>query len=267
MQNTFFISLILFSFSLTVYAQSDTINRTDAQGRKQGYWEKHDAEGNLVYQGFFSNNKPVGEMKRYYETGEIKAILKYRKNSETVKTQFFYDTGEVAAEGLYIGNKKDSIWHYYSYYTGALTSAEMYSNGVKQGMEKKFYPNGKVSEEVEWKDDIKNGIWNQYFEDGTPKLKASFLYNTVNGPYTFYWPNGTLYIKGTFVDNKREGKWYFYTDEGKLKSEISYINGKAENEEEIIARDQEFFRMVDQNIGKFEEPTLEDVSPGGNIIY
>jgi antitoxin component YwqK of YwqJK toxin-antitoxin module len=261
------ILLLSFCCTLFTFSQNDTVNQTDAAGHKQGYWEKRDADSNLVYQGYFNDNKPTGTMRRYYETGELKATLTYKPNSDYVKTRFYYDTGEVAAEGLYFGNQKDSLWSYYSYYTAALTSTEIYVKGVKQGVEKKYYPNGQVSEEVEWQKGIKNGIWNQYFDDGNVKMKSTCKNNKVNGPYVFYWPNGNLYIAGNFVDDKREGKWSFYTDEGKLKWEINYINGKAENEDEIIAQDQEFFKMVDQNIGKFQEPTIDDITSGRNPGY
>jgi antitoxin component YwqK of YwqJK toxin-antitoxin module len=267
MRYTGLISLIIFSFSLTLSGQSDTINQTDASGRKQGYWEKRAQDSVLIYQGHFKDNKPIGEMRRYYETGELKAIMHYNENCDYVKTCFYYDTGEVAGKGTYFRNVKDSLWTYYSYYSGTMTLTETYSKGVKQGMEKKYYSNGQVSEEIEWNNDSKNGVWNQFFDDGTAKLKSSYTNNKVNGPYTFYWPNGKIYIQGMFVDNKRDGKWVFYTDEGKVKWEINYVNGEADNEEEIIKQDQEFFRMVDENMGKFEEPTLEDVVPGGNVVY
>jgi antitoxin component YwqK of YwqJK toxin-antitoxin module len=253
--------------SLSLSGQNDTINQTDASGRKQGYWEKRIQDSILIYQGHFKDDKPIGEMRRYYETGELKAILMYKPNCDYVKTCLYYDTGEPAGKGTYFQNLKDSLWTYYSYYTGAITSTEMFSKGVKQGLERKYYPNGQVSEEIAWNNDKKHGVWNQYFEDGTIKLKGFYTNNKVNGPYTFYWPNGKLYITGTFLENKRNGKWQFFTDEGKFKSEIVYINGKAQNEAEIIAKDQEFFKMVDENVGKFEEPRLEDVIPGGNVIY
>ncbi len=267
MRYSFLLSLILISISLNLAGQNDTINQTDAKGQKQGYWEKRSQDGTLIYQGHFINDKPVGEMRRYYETGELKAILYYKENCDYVKTCIYYDTGEIAGEGIYYKNVKDSLWKYYSYYTGAITSTEMYSKGVKQGMERKFYPNGKVSEEIEWSNNIKHGAWNQYFDDGTLKMKSFYTNNKVNGPYLFYWPNGTLYIKGNYINNKRDGKWLFYTDEGALKTEIDYKNGKAENEDEIIARDQEFFKMVEENIGKFEEPTIEDITSGRSNLY
>lgn len=251
-----------------VIAQNnDTVNQTDASGLKQGYWEKNTPDGTPIYKGYFRNGKPVGEMRRYYETGELKAIMNYPEEGDRVYTRFFYNDGETAAEGYYVQNRKDSLWTYYSYYSGAITSTEMYTRGIKHGMEKKYYANGQVSEELMWENNVKHGVWKQYFDDGTLKLAANYSYGKVSGLYIFYWPNGNLYIKGQFIDNKRHGKWVFYTDEGRLKSEIVYHYGKAENEDEIIEKDQEFFKMVDENIGKFEDPSIEDVMPGAGDYY
>jgi antitoxin component YwqK of YwqJK toxin-antitoxin module len=244
-------------------AQNDTIfNQTDALGLKQGYWKKEYANGKLMYKGFFKDGRPVGEMQRYYETGEIKAIMKYNNKSEYVKTCFYYNDGELAAEGLYFKEQKDSTWNYYSFYSGKLTATETFNKGLKNGVEKHFYESGQLSEVIEWQNNFKHGAWNQYFEDGTQKLKASNSFNKVTGLYTVCYPNGRLFILGHYIDNKRHGKWTFYEDDGKVKTEIVYNYGKAENEKEIMEKDKEFFKMVDENIGKFSEPTPEDLMQG-----
>jgi antitoxin component YwqK of YwqJK toxin-antitoxin module len=237
----------------------------DGQGLKKGYWQKQYPNGKLMYKGYFKNGKPLGEMHRYYETGELKAIMTFHEESERVYTRFFYDDGEPAAEGYYLNSKKDSVWTYYSYYSGAVTSTEEYVNGIKHGIEKKYYNNGQVSEDIEWSQNMKHGAWNQYFDDGVVKLKTSYSFNNLNGSYQFYWPNGNIYILGNFVDNKQHGTWSFFTDDGKKKSEIVYNYGKSENEDEIIAKDQEFFKMVEENMGKFDDPTIEDVMPGSTF--
>ena len=66
MYYTGIISLLLISSSLRLSGQSDTINQADAKGQKQGYWEKRGSDNTLIYQGYFKDNKPVGEMRRYY---------------------------------------------------------------------------------------------------------------------------------------------------------------------------------------------------------
>lgn len=257
-----FLALCILSLG-TLNAQNDTLNQIDNQGRKQGYWQKQYPNGKAMYQGYFTDGKPSGVMRRYYESGELKVVMKYRDNGDYNYTRFFYEDGEIAGEGLYSQNSKDSLWTYYSYYSGSITSTEEYVKGIKHGMETNYYPNGQKSEEIQWEKNIKNGVWNQYFDDGVVKLKASYSFNAVNGLYTFYWPNGNLYILGNYADNKRHGIWSFFTDDGKKKDEIVYQYGKAENEDELTERDQEFFKMVDENIGKFEDPTIEDVYPGG----
>jgi antitoxin component YwqK of YwqJK toxin-antitoxin module len=246
------------------YSQTDTVfNQSDKNGLKQGYWKKSYPNGQLMYKGFFKDGKPLGEMRRYYESGDLKALMQYKENDNRVFAKIFYDTGELASEGFYIGGKKDSIWKYFSYYTNTLTATENYTNGIKNGLEKHFYENQQLSEEIEWKNDLKDGVWNQFFDDGKPKLRATYNQNKVQGVYVVYYPNGDIYILGGYLDNKRHGKWVFYSDNKQVKSEIVYTNGKAENEEEIMKRDSAYFQMVEKNMGKFAEPTPEDLMPRG----
>ncbi|MGD2034573.1 MAG: hypothetical protein PVF73_05915 [Bacteroidales bacterium] len=267
MYRQFFSLILILTTTLQIKAQHDTINQTDENGLKQGYWKKEYPNGKLLYEGHFKDGKPAGTMKRYYETGELRVIMQYDENPDYVKARFFYNDGETAAEGTYFQEKKDSLWRYYSFYTGSLTSTEMYNKGVKHGMEKQYYPNGQVSEKTEWVNNARHGIWNQYFDDGTQKLKTFYSFNKVNGAYTLYWPNGNVFILGHYVDNKRHGNWTFFNDEGKKELEIKYNYGEAENEEELIQKHREFFKMVEENIGKFEDPTIEDIMPSGGEYY
>lgn len=255
--------MLLPGMSMPISGQSDTINQVDKQGLKQGYWEKQFPNGKMMYQGYFKDGKPVGKLQRFYESGSLKVLMQFKPGTDYAYSTFFYEDGERAGEGWYYQNQKDSTWTYYSFYTGAVTSREEYNKGVKHGWERQYYANGQVSEEILWENNMKHGPWKQYFEDGTVKLEASHAYNMVNGLYKFYWPNGNLYILGNFSDNKRHGTWSFFTDDGQKKTEIVYHFGKAENEDEIIEQDQEFFKMVEENMGKFEDPTIEDVMPRG----
>jgi antitoxin component YwqK of YwqJK toxin-antitoxin module len=246
-------------------AQSnDTTNQLDANGVKTGYWEKKTPDGNLIYQGYFKDGKPTGEMRRYHDTGELKAVMNYKEESERIKTRFFYTDGELAAEGYYVQNQKDSLWNYYSFYSATVTASEMYVKGQKHGLEKKYYNNGNLSEEVEWNNNVKHGKWNQYYENGTRKLVSFYSYGKVSGPYLVYGEAGDPYIKGQFVDNEQDGTWYFYDPDGNIKSELVYKKGVVENEEELIEKDLEFFNTIEENIRlqKFKEPTIEDVIPG-----
>ena len=253
-----FLIATICSFSILT-AQTDTVfNQVDAKGLKQGYWKKDYPNGKLMYRGYFKDGKPAGEMRRYYSTGDLQAIMKFDKKGEYSRAVLFYDTGDVAAKGNYHHEQKDSLWTYFSYYTGAITTTESYDDGVKNGSEKHYYPSGQISDEVQWKKDVKDGAWNQYFEDGSVKLKASYSHNKINGGYKLYYPGGNLYIMGQYIDNMRNGAWTFYDENGKVKYTLNYHYGKAENEQAVIDQDKEIFKKVEENMGKYQEPSMED---------
>ncbi len=261
MRFTIVLLLNLCCYVTGLLAQTDTVfNQIDNQGMMQGHWKKYYDNGNLMYKGFFKNNKPYGKMIRYYESGGLQAILIFREEGQPTKAKLFYEDGEISAEGNYINTIKDSLWKYYSYWTGTLVSEEFYAKGKKNGIQKSYYQNGNLSEEIEYKNDIQDGIWAQYFEDGKKKFETTHKWNKVNGRYTFYYPTGIIYMLGNFVENKRHGIWTFYDEDGKEKYKLRYNMGALnEGDKKIITeKDSAFFKMVDENIGKFEEPSIED---------
>ncbi|MBN2480927.1 MAG: toxin-antitoxin system YwqK family antitoxin [Bacteroidales bacterium] len=247
---------ILFMLNfLPLAAQGDSlINRTDDRNRKQGYWERAYPNGKFMYQGYFKDDVPVGEMKRYYESGALQSILNYREGGEYVGARLFYENGSLAATGVYVNMLKDSIWNYYSYYDNTLTSKESYDMGERNGPMLYYFSNGVVSERIEWHNGIKHGSWLQYFSDGTVKLNAVYTNNMLDGDFLVYHQNGQPYVKGNYLNDQRHGLWTFYNEAGSVDMELNYLNGTCLDGEKIVDQQIEFFRMIDENKGKFSEP-------------
>jgi antitoxin component YwqK of YwqJK toxin-antitoxin module len=251
------------SFQVAISQTDTAFNQVDTKGLKQGYWKKYYPNGKLMYRGQFKDNNPIGEMHRYYESGGLQAFILFNNDGESAKAKLFYEDGKLSAEGNYYQMQKDSLWKYYSYYTSALVSDEFYVKGKKNGIHRSYYENGQVSEETEWLNDYKEGKWIQYFPDGSIKMKTNYSFNMVNGRYYFYYTNHIIMILGNFVDNKRHGPWAFYDENGKEKYIIEYEYGRALNDDKILESDEDYFKAIEENIGKFEEPSLEDFFPGG----
>ena len=108
------ILLFLISFSLKVAAQSDTLNRTDKQGRKTGYWISRDPSGIKIYEGSFSEGRPAGKMLRYHANGKIRAEMNYQPGAARVDARLFDTEGRIRAEGTYLNQLKDGTWSFYS---------------------------------------------------------------------------------------------------------------------------------------------------------
>jgi hypothetical protein len=61
------ISATLLVIFVSVAGQSQTsLNVTDKQGKKQGHWIKKNPDKSIIYDGYFKDDHPVGELKRYY---------------------------------------------------------------------------------------------------------------------------------------------------------------------------------------------------------
>lgn len=252
--------LILIAIFGNIIAQSDTVfNQTDAKNLKQGYWKKSYPNGKLMYQGFFKDDKPLGEMRRYFESGKLKARLSYYSNGESASARLYYEDGNLAATGCFFNTLKDSTWTYYSYYNKAVTARETFVKGARHGVMISYYENGDISEKTEWKNDKKSGIWEQYFMGNILKLKANFANNKLEGEFIVYNRIGKLYISGNYLNNLREGTWTFYNEDGTVQLSLNYKTGKAaEEEEKLTSEQQDYFRLIDEAQGKFKEPDETD---------
>ena len=236
-----------------------TKNQRDAAGRKQGYWEAVDNKGGLVYSGYFKDDKPVGELKRYFPTGQVRVIMNYENDGTKARTGFYWQNGELAARGNYIGAKRDSVWLYYSYYTKTISHSVEYTAGKRNGKEQSFYPNGNVAQETNWKNDLKDGSWKQFFDNGQLKSTAMYVNDKLEGTYTAYYPDGKKEIEGVYRNDAPNGEWNRFDDTGNVTSTIKYAKGKIANQDELSADEQEFFRKVMEQEGRIKEPTLEDL--------
>jgi antitoxin component YwqK of YwqJK toxin-antitoxin module len=258
-------ALLLLFISFNTLAQTDTLfNQTDASGMKQGWWKKSYPNGKLMYKGYFRNNKPVGEMRRFHENGVIKAVLKYDPAGETARVTLYYADGQKAAEGKYFGTQKDSTWTYFSYYNHTPTVRENFVRGVREGQMLHYYTNGTVSEKLNWKADKQDGAWEQYFNNQVLKLRGNYVNGKLEGEFLVNYEDGKPYLRGRYVNDLREGKWVIYDEKGGVARQMTYQKGVSPDEEKLDERQQEMFRMIEENKGKIEEPDeINFMSPGG----
>ena len=256
MKNCIFFWITFMGIILPLNAQeiSDERNYTDSGGLKQGFWEVKYPNGNLRYQGSFRNDRPVGEFIRYFPSGSRMAVMNFCESGIMAETILFYQDGSLAAKGIYLDEKKDSVWNYYSYYDDRPVSFETYNNGVKEGASGVYYPGGQLSETFWYENDVRNGPWRQYYENGRKRTEAMFENDQRHGEFRFYSPSGRLEIKGNYYRNQMHGEWTWYDEAGREESSITYIEGRPGNEDELIEKEQEMFRVIEEMRGRIPEP-------------
>ncbi|MBZ0243030.1 MAG: hypothetical protein K8F24_07445, partial [Bacteroidales bacterium] len=165
----FFCPVLLFA-----QAENEALNKTNANGQKQGEWKVNYPDGTLRYQGSFADGKPVGTFQYYDSTGLLKAVNEFKSNGLIAYHQTYAESGFVIAKGKFVEQQKDSTWLYYSADDSTLVSIENYKNGVLHGESITFYANGKPAEILHYDRGVLHGEWKKYFVDGVLQTAAFY---------------------------------------------------------------------------------------------
>jgi antitoxin component YwqK of YwqJK toxin-antitoxin module len=234
----------LFIFSVIFFAcfsskSQDSINKLDTEGKKQGFWIKKDKDGKKFYEGQFIHDIPVGEFRYYYPGGELKARSVLSDNGNRSQVTTYFKNGRKMAEGLYINEKKDSIWKFYSEFENVLVSEENYKDGKKEGVSITYYPDGVVAERLTWKNGVRSGLWEQYYTDGKIKLKCTYLNDQKHGQIKGYFSSGRTWLTGQYINGDADGTWTYKTDKGEVEKKEYFNKGRLINTEELIKKKSE----------------------------
>ncbi len=213
---TLFINLNLFSQSIYLkdgkITSSDTVNRKDKNGLKQGTWVFELKSGIVKVEGYI-NDTLEGTMKIFRL---VDAKLLHEEQ---------YLNGK--RNGHYIDyDEKDSIeliQHYKNnklhgnikwYYKSKLMEDMNYKNGKKDGVSKLYNANGNLSSMITFKNGEKDGISKLYNDNGNQSSMLTYKNGKLKGTYKYYYKNGQLSSEG---DSHNLAPDKFYTKNGILK--------------------------------------------------
>ena len=172
--------LLVFTFIGFAEAQSyeivdgDTINKVDADGRRQGKWlvkanPKIDlgyAAGEVVETGSYSTSRKTGEWLKTYPGGSPKSKLTYVKGRPKGPYILYYDNGQIEEQGNWARTKNTGDFK--RYHPNGETSQEFTFSptGKRTGTQKYYYDNGQLRLEGTWTEGQESGEMREYYETG-----------------------------------------------------------------------------------------------------
>jgi antitoxin component YwqK of YwqJK toxin-antitoxin module len=250
-----YITASFLALSLWSFGQSESkINITDQHGLKQGHWIKKYPNEAIMYDGYFKDDHPVGEFKRYFENQSLKSVLIYSEDGRKAVATVYHPNGYISSKGTYIGQKKEGKWQFFSaYVNGYLLSEENYSGNQKNGLALKFYPDSTVAERLNYSSDVKQGEWIQYYPSGAVFLKSLYSDGKLNGKFEIWFENGGMQYSGQYKNDYREGAWTIYNNDRTIKYKLEYKAGVTTNRQ-IDIDESEFLDSLERNKGKIADP-------------
>ena len=200
------------------------INQKDAQGRKQGPWERTWKDSQqLRYKGQFTNDKPVGTFTYYSTDGKVESVVDHYPTGGAAHGRHFHPNGKLMAEGRYVGEQKDSVWNYYDV-EGRLRSTERWAKGLMDGDQEAFFANGAVAERCRWKAGKRNGPCEEFFDNGQVRRSIPYVNDVADGETNVYFLSGKREESGRYVKGQRHGPWFIYNEDGSVRIQILYEN-------------------------------------------
>lgn len=215
---------ILFFFGICLVKSAaiaqNEINQTDANGLRQGPWQKKFAGTNqLRYEGQFKDGKEVGLFKFYCEDCKSQPMVTKSFSGDTAEVKYYTVKGKLVSEGKMQGKKRIGEWVYYQEKSKAVMTRETYSNGELEGLKTTYYPHGQIAEELHYKNGLKQGPNNYYAPNGILLKKLTYVDDKLEGVGTYYDSNGTVEIEGNYRKGKKHGLWKYYKNGELVKEE------------------------------------------------
>lgn len=167
---------------------ADTINFTDASGKKQGKWiilnkDLHRpgyADDQKVEEGKFIDSKKNGIWKEYYPNTNVKSIITYENNRPSGYAKMYHDNGKIKEEGLWKNNRWVGDYKLY-YENGQVQQAFKFNaNGKREGTQTYYWDNGQVMISGNWQEGKESGLLKEYYENGDLRSEKDFSDGTMN---------------------------------------------------------------------------------------
>lgn len=191
----FFIRLIILCAGVvTAQAQTfellgkDTINKTDAEGKKQGKWivygkDKPDdcyKATQKAEEGKYESNKKVGIWTEYFCNGNMKGSVTFVNGRPDGYAKTFHENGKINEEGMW----RNSRWvgNYKLYYDNGQVQHEFTftASGRRDGIQKYYHDNGQLAIEGNFENGKESGLIKEYYENGDLKAEKNYADGNVD---------------------------------------------------------------------------------------
>jgi antitoxin component YwqK of YwqJK toxin-antitoxin module len=185
---------LLWSVSLSTFAQAgglmaaDTLNQMDEAGRKNGWWritapvqdKPGYADGALIEEGGYVNNKRAGIWRRYWPNGKVMSEITYVNGRPRGEYKTWYPNGRMEEQGnwdLDRNTGRFQRWHP----NGKLAQDFVFNeHGQRDGDQKYYHENGQLAVQVHVKEGREEGTLKRYTSSGDLLQVAEFNGGVIN---------------------------------------------------------------------------------------
>jgi hypothetical protein len=131
------------------------------------------------------------------------------------------------ADTLYYKGQFFTGFQYLLYEDGDTSFVSGYFNGVEEGIQRKYYPGNKLSEERFYINGKKQGLHRSWWPDGRPKMNYTALNNEYEGEFREWNSAGLLIKKFHYSQGLESGRQQLWWDNGTVRANYEVRNGRT----------------------------------------
>lgn len=176
--------------------------------------------GQIESESYFKFGMADSTWISYDESGNNKVITEYEEDLPHGRKEFYSDEGTLQLVRIY----RHGIIIGYSYLNEQGEELPMIPVINGTGIVKAYYPNGKVSREMEYLNGDLVGLYKHYDDTGMLLEEIPYTANEYHGIMKEYHKNGTLKLEQAYFFGFKHGRSVEYFETGKIKKEENFIN-------------------------------------------
>lgn len=163
--------------------EGDTINFTDVEGKKQGYWvifgRMRSVPGfsaeQKIEEGEYKNSRKQGLWKKYFPNQKLKSEITYKNNRPSGDyTTYYEDPHGVQEQGVWKSNRNTGDFKRYHKNGQVAQEFTFNASGKRDGVQKYYHENGQIEVEVNIKEGKEEGAMKRYYANGDLKEEKNF---------------------------------------------------------------------------------------------
>lgn len=228
--------------------ERERINRYDSDTLTHGKWKWFYEDESIKQEGNFKHGLKDGYFKEFDTNGDLISATKYLDGEKVEK-----------AEELV---KLDVRTDYYP--NGKVKVVATYKDGVPEGVRREYDADGKVEksyiflhgriigEGIFTDAGLREGLWKEYYPDGKLKAKGNYILDKKNSTWQYFYPNGKLEQEGIYDNGKADSVWNWYYPSGKLLRTEIFLNGLADGMMTEYSENEKIITQGDYIEGKEE---------------
>lgn len=173
---------------------------TFVNGKKEGLFLNYYPSGQIGIEGHFISDQIEGEVKSYYEKGQLYGTRFYQTGLRISRHTYLYPDGKLQLEHSFTNDTLNGLYQTY-YPSGKVQESFHYNMGQEDGTYKYYYGNGQLWVEKEYKNGLLMNVIGSFDPEGNQRDKGNL--KDGNGTVNYYTEGGKVYSVQTFKDGKK----------------------------------------------------------------